>query len=377
MTDLPETWRYLLKRGIQLRRQGYLEQAAETLLRALALKGSETVILTALGLVRVDQGRLKEAHDLLRTAHDLAPLSAATTQALARLLGLLMGQPDEAFALLAGVIPQASGAALCSLELVRGELLLDQGELELAEQAFTTALEDEVSGAAARRGLARCANARGISLAEQGQLEPSIFALKRAADLDPHWSSPCVNMGVVLGRLGKQSLVLDAYADALEREPGNPVAYFNLGTTLRQMGRLDDAAGALEDLLDLDPAFPQARLALANVLGELEHLDRARQLLEEELEEEPDNAACWSSLGLVHVCAGDVDQGEQCLLHALELDPHHFNAIQNLINLYITLHRHQEARALLEHARLLDPRRTERILASGPQFGALMEQPSE
>ena len=377
MTDLPETWRYLLRRGLELRRNGRLEEASETLERAIRMVGKKASLLAALGEVRGDQGRYMEAHDLLQEACAIAPLNAGPAEALARLLGLRLERPDEAFSQLDRVLPHATGTARCSLELVRGELLLNEGELEKSEASFGAALDDELCGVSARQGLARCSNVRGIMLAEQGELEPAVFALKRAADLDPYWSSPCVNMGVVLGRLGKQSLVLDAYADALEREPGNPTAYFNLSTTLRQMGRLEDAVGALEDLLDFDPDFPQARVALANVLGEMSRFDDARRLLEEDLELNPDSAATWSSLGLVHVCLGDTEQGERCLLRALELEPGHFNAIQNLINLYVTLQRAPDARSLLAQARRLDPRRTELILASGPQFEALAEFPPE
>ena len=377
MTDLSETWRYLLRRGLELRRSGRLEEAAETLERAIRMAGRRSSLLAALGQIRTDQGRFAEAHGLLHEACNLAPLTAGPTEALARLLGLHLDRPDEALTRLEGLLPHTSGAPRCSLELVRGEIMLSLGHMEAAEASFNAALGDEVSGPVAQMGLARCANARGIALAEAGELEPAVFALKRAADLDPRWSSPCVNMGVVLGRMGKQALVLSAFADALEREPRNPVAYFNLGTTLRQMGQLEDAASALEDLLDLDPEFPQARVALANVLGELNRLEPARRLLEEELEEHPYSAACWSSLGLVHVCMDDPVEGERCLLKALELDPRHFNAIQNLINLYVTLQRGPEARTLLDRARMLDPGRTEQIVASGPQFEALSEFPPE
>jgi len=377
VTDLSETWRYLLKRGLELRRAGRLEKAAEALERAIRMAGRRPSILAGLGEVRTDQGRYSEAHDLLHEACNLAPLNAGPAEVMARLLGLHLDRTDEALERLDHVQPHHTGQALCSLELVRGEILLNLGDLDLAERSFGSALEDTSVAPVARMGLARCSNARGIALAEGGQLEPAVFALKRAADLDPRWSSPCVNMGVVLGRMGKHALVLDAYADALEREPANPVAYFNLGTTLRQMGRLEDAASALEDLLDLDPTFPRARVALANVLGELNRLEPARMLLEDELEDHPESAACWSSLGLVHVCLNDPVEGERCLLRALELDPRHFNAIQNLINLYVTIQREQDARVLLERARLLDPGRTDQITASGPQFEALAELPPE
>ena len=296
---------------------------------------------------------------------------------MARVLGLHMGRAEEAISVLERVSAGSRARARGPLELVRGEILLDQEQPVQAGAAFEIALKDQRSARAARKGLARCANVKGIALAEQGELEPALFQLKRAADLDPDWSGPCVNMGVVLGRLGKIAPVLEAYEAAMEREPGNPVIYYNLGTVLQQMGRLKEAAGALEDLLDLDPGFPNARLTLANLLGELKELGRARELLEEEVETDPSNPACWTSLGLTHICCGDDEQGERCLDRALELDPDYFNAIQNLLNLYIKQGRRQEAAVLMARARRLDPVRAEAMVAASPRFESQPEPLSE
>jgi tetratricopeptide (TPR) repeat protein len=234
-------------------------------------------------------------------------------------------------------------------------------------------VDDPVAVEAARAGLARTYNAEGIALSEQGRYEPAIFAFKRAADHEPRWSGPHVNLGVVFGRMGKTSKAVEAYMEALEREPGNPVAYFNLGTAQHKLGLRQESVRTFEELLQIAPDYPHVRSALANVLGELKEFDRAIAMLLEELEINDRCVASWSSLGLAYVCTGNTERGEECLLRALELDPDYFNAIHNLAALYATQRRYEDAERILRTAHRLDPARTSELMARDRQLAALRE----
>ena len=339
-----EIWRHHLNRGSSLLRQQRHEEAAAEFDRALALAPDQPLVMLAVGRERMRQRRFEEAEPLLREAHRALPSSGAAVAALARLLGLHRGALPEAHE----VLLEGMGccAELGPLQLVQGELLLEEGAYVAARAAFTRARDDSPSEPTALKGLARSHNAEGIGLAELGRLEQSLFAFKRAADLDRQWSGPLVNLGVALGRMGNRDKALEAFAAAMERDPTNPVAYFNLGTTLCELERLDEAVEALELLLCIVPDYPGVRLALANVLGELKRFDEAIALLLGELESDEASAPCWSSLGLAYICSGDADRGEQCLLRALELDPNYFNATRNLSSLYLTQQRFAELKAL-------------------------------
>jgi tetratricopeptide (TPR) repeat protein len=369
--DLSQAWRRLLSQGLKQMQLGYYAKAVEKLEHAYREAPEEPMVLVALGRERLRQGRAEEAEALLRLAHEKEPSNATAAAALARSLGLHQGRLDEALSLITGALAQCSEKE--PLLVVKGELLLELGRPLEARVAFERAQDHEITGEPARLGLARSYNLEGIELCERGEFEPAIFAFKHAANLDPEWSGPWVNLGVAFGRMGRSERSLEAYAAALEREPRNPVALFNQGTLLHEIGRLKDAAITLEDLLIVAPDYPQARAALANVLGEMKEFDRAIALFLEEIEIDPCQASSWSSLGLAYVCSGHVPKGEECLEQALALDPNHINSFFNLAAIYVSQERYEDARRVLRRAQVIDPQKTQKLLAQEKHFEKIRE----
>ena len=383
MTDRPskvlpleQRWRLFLNRGSRSLRDGDFQRAAEAFERAYADAPEEPQVMLAVGREYVRLGRYEEAEPLLRGAWANLPESTAAAVTLARLLGMHLGCREEAFKVIHSSLERCADSA--PLQIIRGELLLEEGAYTEARAAFAQiepgAGDGDTLQEIAHAGLARTFNAEGIALSERGAFEQAIFAFKRAADFEPGWAGPFVNLGVVFGRIGKTSKAMEAYQNALEREPENPVAYFNLGTAQHKVGQRVEAVRTLEELLQLTPDYPHVRGALANVLGELKEFDRAIALLLEELEIDATCVSCWTSLGLAHICSGNAERGESCLQRALELDPDYFNAIHNLAALYVTQHRYEDAERILRRAHKLDPERTSELLTTDRQLAELREQ---
>lgn len=378
MTDGPskllpfaQRWRLYLSRGKRNLEQGNYQQATEAFEKAFEEAPEEPHVQLAVGREWMRQGRFEEAETLLTKACQAMKHSTTAAVALSRLLGLHLNKPQEAFERIHQALSTCDEAA--PLHVIRGELLLEEGAYLEARAAFGQALDDPVSAEAAKIGLARTYNAEGIDLSSEGKLESAIFAFKRAADLEPDWSGPYVNMGVVFGRLNRTLKAVEAYTAALEREPSNPVAFFNLGTAQHRLGRYHEAIRCFEELLQIAPDYPHVRGALANVLGEMKNFDRAIALLLEELDIDPGCVSCWTSLGLSYICTGNPQRGESCLRRALQLDPGYFNAIHNLATLYVTQKRFEEAESILREAFRLDPQRTAQILLSDDQLAAIRQ----
>ena len=368
-----EPWRLHLTRGLEALRRGDTHGAEEHLRRAWELAPEHPDVMLALARALRSRGALDEAVALLEVVVGAQPQRLAPAALLARTLGLDLGQRVRAFELLHRSLEFHPEGA--ELHVLRGELLLEDNNIEAARGAFAAALAlenaSELVHSTAQAGLARCENAEGIMLSEDGDSERAIFAFKRSADLDPAWSAPLVNLGVVFERLERLPRAVEAFQDALLRDAENPVAMFNLGSVTHQLGDLDRALEAYEGLYQLVPDYPGLRVALANVLGDRRDFDNAIALLLEELEISPDAVGAWNSLGLAYTCAGNTARGEECLHEALARDPESFDAMHNLAVIYTSQARLDDARAMLRRALTLDDQRTRTLLREDESLAPL------
>jgi protein O-GlcNAc transferase len=376
VVQLGEPWRHHLARGLEaLRRDAYAD-ADGHLSRASALAPDEPDVLLARARALCGRREHQRAASLLERVVEARPESRAAAALLARCLGLELDQRERAFGVLHAALERHEDSA--ELHVLRGELLLEEDAIEAARGAFAQALALEPADPAARAaqaGLARAANAEGIQLSEAGESERAAFAFKRAADLDPQWSAPHVNLGVVFERLSRLPKAMESFRSALLHDPENPVALFDLGSVAHQLGDLEAAVEAFETLLSLAPDYPGLRVALANVLGDRRDFDNAVALLLEELEVDPDSVVAWSSLGLAYACAGNSARGEECLHEALARDPQRLDAYHNLAVIYTTQRRLDAAAAVLERAFAVDPARTRELVSKDANLAPLRELP--
>ncbi|MBI4345330.1 MAG: tetratricopeptide repeat protein [Elusimicrobia bacterium] len=130
---------------------------------------------------------------------------------------------------------------------LRGLGRFDQA-LACADKAL--ALE-RANGATGASGTAW--NHRGLVLLDQGRLEEAGEAFERAAAARPDLVDAWVNLGMVHGRLKRQQAALEAYDRALAVEPRSPGAWAGKAHSLEQVGRVDEAISAYVKALELDP----------------------------------------------------------------------------------------------------------------------------
>jgi tetratricopeptide (TPR) repeat protein len=351
--QLGQRWQLHLRRGARSLEAGQLDRAARHFATAYRLAPERPEVCLALGREYLRRGQLAQAEPLLRQAWDGNRGLAVAAAALARLLGVGRGELDTAHKVLDEAVKRHPDHPL--LMVVRGELQLEVDDYVAARRSFERARDLGAEHHAVSAGLARTYNAEGISLGELGADERAIFALKRACDLDPTWSGPHVNLGVVFARLGRPRRARACYRRAIVIEPDNPVAYFNLGNLLRERRDLSGAIECYEQVVALSPEYPGGRANLASALADLGEYERAIDLYREALELEPESVPLWGNLGLALIARGSEEEGEECLRKALELEPESFQACCNLAALLVCQGRYAEAAGFAQRAKEIDP----------------------
>ncbi len=218
---------------------------------------TEPIVCLACGRELLRSGELTRAEELLRYAWTRDPSLESAGFSLARLLGLHRRQWAEAQAVL-DEVEQTHGVTAAG-RLLRAELTIGEpARFSEARTLFEQALKLGADRDVVRLGLARVHNAEGVVCCRQGEHHRALFALKRAADLDPGWSGPLVNSGAIFERLGLVGKARAHYRSALQLDPVNPVALFNLAESLRRGGFHGDAVRLYRRLLSLQPGYPGA-----------------------------------------------------------------------------------------------------------------------
>lgn len=206
-------WRSLVRAALRSAGGNDLRRAERLLAAAWRLRPRQPEVLLALGRLRSRQGLLGDAERYLREAWDLGgkPVAAA---ALARLVARERGRPSEALVLLADAAARSPRSAL--VECVRGEVLLDGGNLPGARRSFERALSLDRGCRAARFGLARALVAEAIAWLDRGEPTRGLFLLRRATGLDGAWSLPHRAMAVAFEAIGCESLAAKSRCRAAE-----------------------------------------------------------------------------------------------------------------------------------------------------------------
>lgn len=125
---------------------------------------------------------------------------------------------------------------------------------------------------------------RAVEL-EASDPDAAIQAYHQALDRDPGIADAHVNLGRLYHLAGERGRAEAQYRDAVRLGPDDPVPHFNLGVLLEEQGRRDEAAHAYGQAVSRDPDFADAHCNLGLLLESLgrrqeamRHLMAARDL---------------------------------------------------------------------------------------------------
>lgn len=103
---------------------------------------------------------------------------------------------------------------------------------------------------------AREHNDLGAAHESAGDMDLALQAYSEAADKDPSWDQPLINLGNVHATSGRWTEAEGAYRSALRRNPANPEAMNNLASVLASQRKTSEALEWSDRALDLAPGNP-------------------------------------------------------------------------------------------------------------------------
>ncbi len=137
---------------------------------------------------------------------------------------------------------------------------------------------------------------------------------------------------------------------------------------------LQGAQQAFARALELQPGYANAMLGLAEVAARRNRLDDAAKLIRDAVRAEPGNAHAHASLGRLQAMRRQFTEAELSLKKAADLDPRLIRPRMDLADLYATtLRKPREALALYGAVLAIDPNHAGAHYASGVVLGGLGE----
>jgi Flp pilus assembly protein TadD len=132
--------------------------------------------------------------------------------------------------------------------------------------------------------------ARAVELMRAGNAGEAALEFEQLAAGYPQLAGPHVNLGILHRKAGRLDAAVEALRAAVQRNPGNAIAWNELGVTLRMRGEFAEAAAAYERAIAIDPALAAAHrnlgvlrdLYLGDAPGALDAFEKYRSLTGED-----------------------------------------------------------------------------------------------
>lgn len=237
--------------------------------------------------------------------------------------------------------------------LMIGDILLNQDRFADAEKVYRAVPEGSPVHYPVQLRLAE-------ALANQDKTEEADRLLRALADAHPEVAEAPVARGDLLRQQEKWDAAADAYREGLTRlgplEPRHWTLLYSLGVALERGGRWDEAEDAFLQALELEPDQP----LVLNYLGYSwidrgENLEQGTELIEKAVRQRPTDGYIVDSLGWAHYLLGDYPQAVKELERAVELTPADPTINDHLGDAYWRVDRKLEARFQWQRALSLEP----------------------
>jgi protein O-GlcNAc transferase len=261
----------LLEQGHSLHRAGQLAEAEAIYREVLLHAPGNGIILRDLAWVIRQQGRHKDAADVMRQA-------------------VVANSTDAAFWNDLGVMLRAAGDAAAAIESFHTAIHLDpvgvdsrfnlgnayahSDQLQLALQCYQEAARLAPRDVDIQMAL-------GAAYRQLGEMQKARECFQSAADLAPSRADAWMNMGLAMRWQGEHERAVECFEQAVKRRPDDGAAHLHLGAAWRACNRLDHAIASYQTARQLSPDDLKPLRLLAEAYEAQGEIQLAREMIDQ------------------------------------------------------------------------------------------------
>lgn len=335
--------------------QGHYQEAAQTLVPAVAAHPKDPHLATLQGIAAASLGKSEEAEKVLLAAIASDPTQSEAYIGLAKIY-LHAGSMAKAKAELDAALlraPQSSRA-----HVAMAQLHMAQNDREDGRRELMAAVNLDPQNAEAHLLL-------GKLLQSLKLYEPALSELRKAEALDANLPHLRVDIGLLLESQDHYGAAADVYRQAIAANEKDPEPLLYLGRVLREVGDNDGSLQALHQSSNLDSQNSEVHAELALTL--LKKAENGQALLESKTAVDADekNPDAWRARGRVQSMLAANKEALDCFDRAAALQPGSAETQQLRGQVLAALDSLKPAIAAYQKALDLDPSRLALLLEIG------------
>ena len=284
LDDYPNDPNLLRLAGLSLLKQGRFAEAEKKLTHAIRLVPEFAQAHENLADAHLQQGKLDDAIQSLKSAARHDPTSEGTNRKLRELLALVGRgkEADDIFQQSLELNPERQAI----VEAMEHNRL---GETAKAEKIYRELLRRDPENVDALRLM-------GVLCVKQEKYNDAEAFFRNAVELEPDFWMAWFNLGMALTEQQKFDKAEKAYRRALEIAPGSVHTIEKLGSNYLTDGRHEEAIKWLEKALELDESYFPALLSLGHALKTIGRQEEAINAYRRCAESKPDFGEVYWSL---------------------------------------------------------------------------------
>lgn len=306
----------------QLHQAGLLDEAKNGYLAILRKNPQDMDVLHALGMLSVQQGKLKEAITYLKTASQYHPNNPTLYLNLGNALKI-SGLPGEAERALKKAIELNPDYAAALNNL--GTVHYAQEKINEAIEYFQLAITKKIDYIEAYYNL-------GLAYTKQNQIHTAIKTYETLLQYTPDDTAACFQLGRLFLQLGQVESALKYFLIVEKNRETHLETQVNLATCYLKLGALSEAKIHYLKAHQLNPEDVQILFNLGVVNMQQGYLDQAIQHYQRVTQIDPDYFEAHNNLGVSFLAKQHIGFALRHFREALRIQPHN-EAIAYTVNM--------------------------------------------
>jgi predicted O-linked N-acetylglucosamine transferase (SPINDLY family) len=233
----------MIEGAVVLHQSGQLNLAEIQYKKLLTYLPNHTSLLTNLGTIALQRGRLEDAVRIIDESLQIDPNQTNALNNRGNALQNLkrLNEALESYDRAIALKPDYADA-YCN----RGNALQNLKRLDEALESYDSAI-------ALNPDYVEAHSNRGVTLRDLKRLDEALASYDRAIALNPDYAEVYYNLGDALSDLKRLNEALVSYDHAITLNPDYAKAYFSRGNALRDLKRLDEALASYDRTIALKP----------------------------------------------------------------------------------------------------------------------------